>query len=202
MHSAQGSHRWEWDRTVSILTNPLVLGSIAKAFGIAMLIFWLILEIISWTMGKSMTLYVLRHPGKTLEEGAIAFGFVGVLIVVTMIATAIVFRNGYDAHFGVNEDGAWMTPQQRQRETNQSIHKILFGMGVLMGKPGTAGTAILAETGQDRSISWNEVKRIEPYPFRLAIGLHDSWHCALIIYCLPENYEAVLQFANSKKRNP
>ena len=27
MHAAQGSHRWEWDRTVSILANPLVLGS-------------------------------------------------------------------------------------------------------------------------------------------------------------------------------
>ena len=202
MHSAQENRRWDWDRNASILANPLVLGSIAKAFGIAMLIFWLFLEIISWTTGKSMTLYVLKHPGQTLEEGAIAFGFVGVLIVVTAIVTAIVFRNGYDAHFGVNEDGAWMTPQQKQRETNRSIHKILFGMGVLMGKPGAAETAILAEAGQDRSISWNEVKRIEPYPSRLAIGFHDSWHCALIIYCLPENFEAVLQFANSKTRKP
>lgn len=198
--SDQASRGWEWNRTVSILGNPLVLGSLFKAFGIAIGALWLLLEIISWTMKTSMTLYVLQHPMKVLGEAKFAIGFVFFLAVISAIAVAIVFRNGYDAHFGINEDGVWMTPQQGQRETNEGIHKLLFGLGVVLGKPGAAGTAMIADATQDKSIAWSDVAKIEPYPSRYAIGFHDSWHCVLIVYCLPEQYDAVLQYAQSRVR--
>lgn len=199
-NSVQASRGWEWNRTVSILTNPLVLGSMFKAFGIAVGALWLLLEIISWTMKTSMTLYVIKNPMKVLVEAQFAIGFVLVLAVISAIAVALVFRNGYDAHFGINEDGAWMTPQQGQRETNEGIHKLLFGLGVVMGKPGAAGMAMIADATQDRSIAWSDVAKIVPYPSRSAIGLHDSWHCVLIVYCLPGQFEAVLQYAQSRIR--
>lgn len=147
-----------------------------------------------------MTLYVFRHPMKVLGEAQFAIGLVVVLAVISAIAVAFVFRNGYDAHFGINEDGAWMTPQPGQRETSGNIHKILFGLGVLTGKPGAAGMAIIAEASQDKSIAWSDVANIVPYPSRAAIGFHDSWHCVLIVYCLPEQYEAVLQYARTRLR--
>lgn len=191
---------WQWDRNVGILTNPLVLASLFKGFAAAFGITWLILEMISWTMKTSMTLYVLRHPMKVLEEGIFALIFIGLIVVITVIVTAIIFRNGYDAHFGVNEQGVWMTPQPGQRKTNDRIHQLLFGLGVLMRKPGAVGMAMIADATQERSIAWPEVKKVVPYPSRLAIGLHDSWHCALIIYCLQENYETVLNYACSRVR--
>lgn len=197
---AQAGRGWEWNRTVSVLTNPLVLGSLCKGFGIAIGILWLILEMISWTMKTSMTLYVIRNPMKVLVEAQFAIGFVLVLAVISAIATALVFRNGYDARFGVNEDGAWMTPQAGQRKTNGNIHKLLFGLGVLAGKPGATGMAMIADATQDRSIAWSDVAKIVPYPSRAAIGFHDSWHCVLILYCLPEQFEAILQYAYGKVR--
>lgn len=191
---------WQWDRNVGILTNPLVLASLFKGFAAAFGITWLILEMISWTMKTSMTLYVLRHPMKVLEEGIFALIFIGLIVVITAIVTAIIFRNGYDAHFGVNEQGAWMVPQPGQRKTNDRTHQLLFGLGMLMRKPGAVGMAMIADATQERSIAWPEVKKVVPYPSRLAIGLHDSWHCALIIYCLQENYETVLNYAYSRVR--
>ena len=191
---------WQWDRNVSILTNPLVLASLLKGFGAAFGITWLILEIISWTMKTLMTLYVLRHPLKVMEEGVFAFVFIGLIVVITAIVTAIVFRNGYDAHFEVNEQGAWMMPQPGQRKTNDRIHQLLFGLGMLMRKPGAVGMAMIADATQERSIAWSEVQKVVPYPSRLAIGLHDSWHCVLIIYCLPENYEPILNYAYGRVR--
>ena len=87
--------------------------------------------------------------------------------MISAIAVAIVFRNGYDAHFGINGDGAWMTPQQGQRETNEGIHKLLFWLGVVLGKPGAAGTAMIADATQDKSIAWSDVAKIVPYPSRM-----------------------------------
>ena len=192
MHNSGG---WQWDRNVGILTNPLVLASLFKGFAAAFGVLWLVLEIVSWTMKKSMTLYVFTHPLVVLKEGIFVWGFIAVIIVVTAMVTAIIFRNGYDARFGVNEQGAWMTPQPGQRQTNERIHNLLFGLGLLMRKPGAVGMAILADATQERSVAWSEVKKVESYPSRLAIGFHDSWHCALIIYCLPENYEINLNYA-------
>lgn len=189
---------WEWDRNVSILTNPLVLASLFKGFGLSFALFWLILEIGSWTMKTSMTLYVLRHPLKVLHEAQFALMFVGLIVFLTVIITALIFRNGYDAHFGVNEEGLWMAPQAGQRKTNDFIHNMLFGLGILAGKPGAVGMAMIADATQERSIAWPEVKKVVPYPSRIAIGLHDSWHCALIVYCQPENYEVILNYAMSR----
>jgi len=190
---------WEWDRTVNLVTNPLVIGSIAKVFAISIGIFWLLLEIMSWFIARtSMTLYAIQHPDKAFKGAEPAFYFIAFLVIISIISIAIVFRNGYDAHFGVNDDGVWMSPQPGQRKTNDSIHRLVFGMGVLTGKPGAMGAAMIAKYTQDKSVSWTEVKRIEAIPSRNAIGFHDSWHCALIIYCLPENYKAILQYAYSK----
>ena len=200
MTALQPEPGWEWNRTVSILTNPLVMGSLFKVFGIAIAVLWMLLEIISWTMHTSMTLYVFRHPMKVLSEAQFALGFVFLLFVLSALATALVFRNGYDAHFGFNENGAWMTPQTGQRETNESIHKLLFGLGVLTGKPGAVGMAMIADSTQNRSIAWSDVAKVEPHPSRYAIGLYDAWHCVLILYCLPQQYDEVLQYAQNRVR--
>lgn len=189
---------WQWDRNVSILKNPLVLSSLFKGFGLACGVLWLILEIISWTMRTSMTFYILKHPLKVLDDAQFALLFVGIIIFVTIVVTAIVFRNGYDAHFGVNAEGVWMTPQPGQKASNDSIHRLLFGLGVLAGKPGAVGMAMIADATQDQSVAWAEVKKIVPYSSGLAISFHDSWHCTLIIYCLPENYQTILAYARSR----
>lgn len=193
---------WQWDRNVGILTNPLVLASLMKGFAAAFGITWLVLEIISWTMKKSLTIYVITHPLVVLKEGIFAIGFIAVIVVITVIVTAIIFRNGYDAHFGVNEQGVWMTPQPGQRKTNDRIHGLLFGLGLLMRKPGAVGMAMIADATQERSVAWPEVEKIVPYPSRLAIGFYDSWHCTVIIYCQPENYEAILNYAWNRVHGP
>ena len=103
------------------------------------------------------SLYIFRHPMQVLAEVQFAIGLVVVLAAITAITVAAVFRNGYDAHFGINEDGAWMTPQSGQRETSKNIHKMLFGLGILAGKPGATGMAMIAEASQDKSIAWSNV---------------------------------------------
>jgi hypothetical protein len=198
MKVPQSNLKKEWDRTVSILGNPLVMRDILKVFGYAFLALWLCLEIMSWLMKTSMTLYVLRHPQAVLKEAQFAIGFVALIAVISVFAVAIVFRGGYKASFGVNESGAWMKPQPDQRTTNDRIHMLLFGMGVVAGNPGAAGTALIAEATQDKAVSWSDIHKVVPYPARQAVALHDSWHCALILYCRPEDYDDVLQFAQNQ----
>ncbi len=130
-------------------TIPVFSWYIAKGMGVGLLVFVVIFGLI-------------MLPG--LLDGAtfsdftpdiyFAFGFVGLIFFFTYVVMAIVFPKGFMSKITINKDGV----SQVSISNTSKVNKAAIIGGILTGKPGTVGTGILAEAGNDRFVSWKEMK--------------------------------------------
>lgn len=158
------------------------------AFGL-MLIF---VEIIAQFSGDSFIGSMIFSIARNEPEIYYAGGFIAFWLLLSAGAVWAIYGRGYEASFGVEEQGVWMETRPGTRKVNKIINTLLFFMALLSGKPGGMGTSILAEAGQSAAFAWTDICRVVPNPRRNMIILKNNWRSLLRLYCTPENYDAVL----------
>lgn len=181
-----------WDFDIPFL-DPFVLQGLAKAFGIPVFLLFCFFAYFALRSNTSFEKFI-EYNGTGLLFAAI---LIGITILLTALVLAVVYKGKYAAQFTVNEEGAYYETRSEQRQVNSTVNFLLIFAGLLSGKPGYAGTGLLAQASQSGAVEWSAVHRITPYPKKYIIVLHDSWHKALILYCTPDNYESVLQMAQA-----
>lgn len=183
----------QWDFDIPLL-DPFILQGVAKALGIPS---FFLFCFFAYSVLNSNTTFekFMEFNGTGLYFTAI---LLGITILLTVLFLAIVYKGKYCAQFTVDEQGVTYETRTDQRRVNSRINFLLIFVGLLSGKPGYAGTGLLAHSSQSGAAQWNDVHRITPYPKKNIIVLHDSWHKLLILYCMPANYEAVLRIAQEK----
>ncbi|MCX6642386.1 MAG: hypothetical protein NTV15_03240, partial [Candidatus Bathyarchaeota archaeon] len=82
--------------------------------------------------------------------------------------------------------------------TGKKWNRAALVLGVLAGKPGTAGAGALAMSGEAGSYAWKEIVKITVDEKRRIISLHNSWRTLNRLYCLEGNFDQVLQLFRGK----
>ena len=63
--------------------------------------------------------------------------------------------------------------------------------GALARKPGVAGAGLIAASSEAMATRWAGIRRAVYDPRRRNITLRNRWRTIIVLYCTPENYEAV-----------
>lgn len=172
----------QWQISVPIFKNNLILKQLALAIGIPFGI--LIFVLIVLTKGSMYTVY--------------SVGMIIGLLVFTWIFILIVYRGKYDVEFLLDSKGLLYKNQGHQMKKNAIINGLTFFLALLSRKSTLAGTSILAQSKQEIFISWKEVTKIRykanSKTILLKAGLLDN----MALFCTKENYSMVEEFIRSK----
>jgi hypothetical protein len=162
-----------WDTRFPLLTNRYFIWDMIKVLGIASTILLVLMIFI-------------------MEDVVMAIQFAGlmggIMFVIFSIACLLLW-NGFDARFSVGRNGV----SYESGSTGKKWNRAALVLGVLAGKPGTAGAGALAMNGEAGSYSWNEIVKITVDEKRRIISLHNSWRTLNRLYCLEGNFDQVLQ---------
>lgn len=178
--------RLQWQASVPIFRNTVILKQLSIAIGIP---FGLIGLIIIFTSGRSVyTLYALA--------------LIGALLFLTWFFIMIVYGGKYEVEYILDERGVLCQTQAKQGKKNRLINTLTVVLGLLSVKPAAAGAGILAQVRQEVFLKWNGVRKVAYKPESRTILLKGGWTEHIALFCTEENYSLVEQIIMSKEVNP
>lgn len=171
----------EWDIAVPLLSNRAMVGGIFKAFGIAALLIGGLMTVILGSQGDWDEL-----PPLLLMFAAVFGG----LIVVSLLAMLVVFRNRMLFRFTVSDTGVLFETIDK---TAKTVNRLAVVAGVLGGSAQTAGTGLIATSQETLELRWEGAFRAQYHPRSRTIVLRNAWRQLITVYCTPENYAEVAE---------
>ncbi|HRK24334.1 MAG TPA: hypothetical protein PLQ11_05205 [Beijerinckiaceae bacterium] len=182
LEAARAKADLSWDLAVPLVTHPLMLINIVKAFFFSGLIMALLLSFLIGITGS---------PEQIPMIIGISFAAAGGIGIVGTAAAALIYRNRMNMHFLLNDRGARAIITDT---TARNVSILTIILGVLAGKPGAVGTGLITLSDRDRHAGWRGVVNVRYHPKHHAISLANSWRTVLILFCTPENYEKVAAY--------
>lgn len=108
--------------------------------------------------------------------------------LLALLVMGLVFGNRLRARFSVDDQGVGF--QTRDRVAKASNRAALV-LGLVLGRPGAAGSGLLAMTQEQQTLRWTGGFRAEFDAAHHSIGLRNRWRTLLRVYCTPDNHAAV-----------
>lgn len=173
-----------WDIQIPLLSSSPVMKQLAIAIGIGItfvIAFVFILELIDGTLTMESLVSLLK----------LFSILIAILAGLALIAVLLLLGNRYAYTFTLSRNGISEATQPRQRRRNTVINLLLMLFSIFAGRPGGAGTAILAQSRQTQFIRWEEIDRVIPDPRHKTVELKKGWSSLMVVFCTAENYEYV-----------
>ena len=168
----------QWQISVPIFRNTVILKQLGLAIGIP---FGLVALVIGLSSVKSIyTLYGL--------------GLIAALLFFTWLFIMAVYRGKYEVEFVLDQKGVLCRTQAKQAKKNRVINTLTVILGLLTGKPTTAGAGMLAQSRQEVFLRWNRVTRVNYKLKSRTILLRVGWTENIALFCTDENYEQIEAF--------
>ncbi|MDO8963353.1 MAG: hypothetical protein Q7W30_02555 [Coriobacteriia bacterium] len=126
--------------------------------------------------------------------------FIGVLAAglwVLLIISSLLLMNRWGFTNTLYEEGVGYTSGTREKSINRGLRIVGF-LALLAGKPGPAGSALIASSHEDGLYEWSEIYRINAHPGPRVISLRNSWRVLYRLYCTPETYDQALAICERK----
>ena len=175
-----------WEADITLLSNPLFVKQLALVAAGAGVIMALLLSFIFAATGEIDAIPMILLIS--------FFSIIGLGLFLFLI-TLIIFGNRTRVRFTVDEKGAyWETIDQRAKKLN---HLTILA-GILGRSAQTAGAGALAAAREKEFVAWSQLALVEDSRRYLMITLRNSWRPLMMLVCLPENFETVLDYVNSK----
>jgi hypothetical protein len=174
----------EWQISVPIFRNTVILKQLGIAVGIPFGLLAVILVLVSWE-----SIYLLY-----------ALGLIGVLLLFTWLFILAVYGGKYEAEFVLDDKGALCRTQPRQAKKNAIINALTVVLGLFTGKPAAAGAGMLAQSKQEVFLKWSRVRKVTYKPRGCTILLRGGWTENLALFCTQENYPMVKQIVTTKTK--
>jgi hypothetical protein len=112
----------------------------------------------------------------------VGLGFLMVLVMV------LFFGNRFRAGFSVTPSGVSFETAMRRAKWSSRAAVLV---GAVAGSPGTAGAGLLAQSSEDVSIPWGDVRRVKVHGEHCVLSIMNGWRVVIRLYCTPENFEQV-----------
>jgi hypothetical protein len=168
-----------WECDVSLITQPAIVGGMAKV--------WLIAGVLMFALVGGM---VGLQDGieAVIPLAELLLMILGGLFVLSLLIMLIVFGNRLRMAFAI--DGKGIVVQMVDRRA-KAANRLAAVVGAMAGKPGVAGAGLIAMHDEERSAVWSSIAAAIYNPARRTITLKNSWRTVLHVFCTPENYDAV-----------
>lgn len=164
-----------WETRIRVLANATVWKSLLLAFGIPSVLIGIFVASTS------------KHAEYALLIPAIVLGILMGLFVV--VGGVIDLFGGFKAIFFLTSHGVRCVSGKGAKAASRATVVV----GLLTGNPGAVGSGLLAESGQDAFIGWNDITKIKVKPRSRFIMVKQAWGIQPIgVYCTSENFSQVL----------
>ena len=185
-----GTYRWVYE--FNMLKNPMILLTVLKIFLLVLAGMWIVFGM--FRIGNDGFIGAFAAQTKELLiPAAILFG----LSIAAYIILACIYGWKYCVLFEMNETGIRHIQMEKQYKKAQALGWLTAMAGAAAGKPGAAGTGLLAATKNEQATEFGKVNRM-----RVFRAFHTIKLDALLnhnqIYAEPEDYEFVLDYISKR----
>ena len=185
-----GTYRWVYE--FDMLKNPIILLTVLKIFLLVLVGMWVVFGL--FRIGNDGFIGAFAAQTKELLiPAAILFG----LSIAAYIILACIYGWKYCVLFEMNETGIRHIQMEKQYKKAQALGWLTAMAGAAAGKPGAAGTGLLAATKNEQATEFGKVNRM-----RVFRAFHTIKLDALLnhnqIYAEPEDYEFVLDYISKR----
>lgn len=185
-----GTYRWVYE--FDMLKNPIILLTVLKIFFLVLAGMWVVFGL--FRIGNDGFIGAFAAQTKELLIPAvILFG----LSIVAYIILACIYGWKYCVLFEMNETGIRHIQMEKQYKKAQAIGWLTAMAGAAAGKPGMAGTGLLAATKNEQATEFIKVKRMRSFRVFHTIKL-DSLLNHNQIYAEPEDFDFVLEYISKR----
>jgi hypothetical protein len=178
--------RIEWQISVPIFKNTLILKQLGLAVGIP---FGLVALVIALASGRSV--YALY-----------GLGMIAALLFFTWLFLMAVYKGKYEAEFVLDDKGALCRTQAKQAKKNRVINALTVILGLLTGRPAVAGAGMLAQSRQEIILRWNRVTKVRYKPRSRTILLRGGSTENIALFCTEDNYVLVEREVMRRTEHP
>ena len=188
--SDDGTYRWVYE--FDMLKNPIILLTVLKIFLIVLVGIWVVFGLFRIGNDGFVGAFALQTK-ELLIPAAILFG----LSIAAYIILACIYGWKYCVLFEMNETGIRHIQMEKQYKKAQAIGWLTAMAGAAAGKPGMAGTGLLAATKNEQATEFIKVKRMRSFRAFHTIKL-DSLLNHNQIYAEPEDFDFVLEYISKR----
>ena len=188
--SDDGTYRWVYE--FNMLKKPIILLTVLKIFLLVLVGMWIIFGL--FRIGNDGFIGAFAAQTKELLIPAailLALSFAAYIIL------ACIYGWKYCVLFEMNETGIRHIQMEKQYKKAQAIGWLTAMAGAAAGKPGTAGTGLLAATKNEQATEFSKVKRMRSFRALHTIKL-DSLLNHNQIYAEPEDFDFVLEYISKR----
>ena len=185
-----GTYRWVYE--FNMLKNPIILLTVMKIFLLVLVGMWVVFGLFRIGNDGFIGAFVAQTK-ELLIPAAIIF----CLSIVAYIILACIYGWKYCVLFEMNEMGIRHIHMEKQCKKAQAIGWLTAMVGASAGKPGAAGTGLLAATKNEQATEFSKVKRMRALKAFHTIKL-DSLLNHNQIYAEPEDYDFVLDYISKR----
>ena len=171
--------RMEWTISVPILRNAIILKQLGIAIGIPFGILLIFLVSVRAYYGV---------------------GLIAILFLLTYLLIKIVWGGNYEVGFELDNTGIRSYTLKNQARKNRIINTLAVVLGLFSGKPAVAGAGLLAQSRQEVSVKWKNIKKVKYLPPKQAVLLKGGFTENIAVFCTPVNYPEVEAFIRSALR--
>lgn len=188
--SDDGTYRWVYE--FNMLKNPMILLTVLKIFLLVLVGMWVVFGLFRIGNDGFVGAFALQTK-ELLIPAVILFG----LSIVAYIILACIYGWKYCVLFEMNETGIRHIQMEKQYKKAQAIGWLTAMAGAAAGKPGAAGTGLLAATKNEQATEFGKVNRM-----RVFRAFHTIKLDALLnhnqIYAEPEDFDFVLEYISKQ----
>ena len=168
MMCPDGKYRWVYE--LDMYKSSAIIKEVWRAFLIAGLIVAAMLAVFSLIEGDSLA-ETVRFVGEVM---AILFGIFLVLSILSYLIYAFMVNGKYCVLFEMDEYGINHKQHEKQVKKSQLIGAIATIAGAAAGRPGMAGTGILAAARTSMYTGFDDVKELEFLPKEHLIRVNET----------------------------
>ena len=185
-----GSYRWVYE--FDMLKNPIIFLTVLKIFVLVLVGIWVVFGL--FRIGKEGLGGAFAAQAKELLIPAvILFG----LSIVAYIILACIYGWKYCVLFEMNETEIRHIQMEKQYQKAQALGWLTAMAGAAAGKPGAAGTGLLAATKNVQATEFSKVRRMRSLRTFHTIKL-DGLLNHNQIYAPSEDYDFVLDYISKR----
>lgn len=169
----------EWDATLNLTRSRVVVRQLALAFGIPIIVLFILLLILGWPIDRKALQTALQ----------IALIVAGIFAVLLLVVLTLVYRGGYQLRYTLNDGGIEGRPRGRTAATNTVANVLLM----FSRRPGAVGAGLIAQSRQVECVAWDKVTGVDTDPNQRTITLLNGRRPLMVVACDEAHYEEVLR---------
>jgi hypothetical protein len=108
--------------------------------------------------------------------------------VLSLLIMLLVFGNRFKARFVVDALGVRCETRDRVARAG---NRAALAAGLLLGRPGAAGSGMLAVAQENQALRWGGAFRADVDEVHRTIALRNGWRTLMMVYGTPDNFDAV-----------